>query len=115
MLIVEETMEDQTVPDGLPVPPRLTLVGALADTEISDPGALPDAEINDQVTSQQSVCCEGCGRPPGPVAAPGVTVFDLGVKHCLNRLADLIASIPGISRGEANAIVLKLQARDVEL
>ncbi len=104
MLIAEETMEDQTVPDGLRVVPTPTSVGAL-----------PGQVINDQTTSQHDICCEGCGRPPGPVAVQGVPLFDLGVKHCLNRLAKLIASVPGMSQGEANAIVLKLTRDDVEL
>jgi hypothetical protein len=50
----------------------------------------------------------------GPVAVPGVSLFDLGIKHCLNRLVKLIQTT-GISLGEARAIVLKLQSRDVEL
>lgn len=104
MLITEETMQEQTVADGLPVPPLSTLVGAL-----------PNQEMFDQTTSQHSVCCEGCGRPPGPVAALGTPLFDLGMKHALNELVELIAAVPGVSRGEAKAIVLKLEKRAVAL
>ena len=71
-------------------------------TEVTPPlGALPQVEAPPDTTAQHEITCEGCGRPPGPVAAPGVLVFDLGVKHCLNRLSKLLQRV-GASKDEAD-------------
>ncbi len=75
-------------------------------------GALPQHEVTEDCTAER---CAGCGRGPGVVSAPGVDRFDLGAKHCLNRLSKLIQRETGASQQEAEAIVLRLQAADVEL
>jgi len=82
------------------------------DVTLTD-GALPE-EIVDERTGSHECPCSYCGRPMGPGAAPGVSLFDLGITHALNRLALLLQDV-GISSGEAHAIVLKIQSRDVEL
>jgi len=76
-----------------------------------DSGAVPRTVILDPTTDQR---CSLCGRPPGVVSAPGVDRFDLGVMHALNRLGCLLQKY-GATRDEADAIVERLRAADVEL
>ncbi len=100
---------------------------ALVDDEEEDtkPGNIPDECINvsqfgpvpqvkmvDETTAER---CLSCGRAPGVVSAPGVDRFDLGAKHVLNRLVKLLKKKTGCSQEEAEAIVLKLRADDVEI
>ena len=74
-------------------------------------GALPQQVVADHTTDAR---CALCGRPPGVVSAAGVDRFDLGVAHALNRLSRLLQKY-GATQDEAEAIVLRLRAVDVEL
>jgi hypothetical protein len=80
-------------------------------------GAVPQRESVELVTAKHAVTCEACGRPPGPVAAPGTQLFDLGIAHTLNRLFLLLQNHPRVRMdcSTAEMVVLAIKNADVEL
>lgn len=75
-------------------------------------GNVPQVKITEETTTER---CMVCGRKPGVVVASQEDRFESGMKHALERLKDLMQKRGGVPRDEAEAIVARLSASDVEL
>jgi hypothetical protein len=91
---------------------EITPVDHDSEIDVTTFGPVPKIIMVDHTTAPR---CITCGRGPGVVSAPGIDRFDLGVKHALNRLSRLLQERTGCNQAEAESIVLKLRASDVEL
>ena len=85
-----------------------------AEEDVTVPGgAAPQESLptDEDVTAER---CIVCWRPPGAVVSRNSDSFTFGVNHVFERLSGLLQQ-HGVPPDEADAIVRKLRASDVEL